>query len=156
MGERGTYAAVDFQSEPINTDLLTEALTNAEVQMLLARLGSAEFGGSENATVGAVVEATGADAVTVGGLLADIRKGNIETILQGHESRIQNLEQSTSYVAYPRPPTNSLFIPFNYPKTDVDPMSESEVRRGRLHRFLVVFGAIVALPIFMYMQSCSR
>lgn len=90
---------VDFQSRPKQADLLAEPLSDAEVRTLLERLGSREFGGSEEATLGAVVEATGAEPALVGRLLAEIRKGEIEqkfgSQLQDHTERIETLEERT-------------------------------------------------------------
>jgi hypothetical protein len=91
---------VDFQPQPKQIDLLAEPLSDAEVRTLLERLGSREFGGPESATVGAVVEATGSDAETVGRLLAEIRKEDFEERfglqLKDHGRRIETLEERSS------------------------------------------------------------
>lgn len=91
---------MDFQPHPKQVDLLAEPLSDAEVQMLLERLGSREFGGPEDATLGSVVEATGSDAATVGRLLAEIRKEDFEERfgiqLKDHGRRIETLEKKSS------------------------------------------------------------
>lgn len=82
---------------PKRDDLLAEPLSDAEVQTLLERLGAHEFGGPETATLGAVVEATGSDAATVGRLLAEVRKEDFEKRfgleLKDHGRRIESLEE---------------------------------------------------------------
>ena len=92
---------MDYQSQPQQADLLDEPLSDAEVRTLLERLGSAEFGGLETATLGAIVEATGSDLTTVGRLLAGIRKGEFEERfglqLQDHGQRIETLEERAAY-----------------------------------------------------------
>jgi hypothetical protein len=90
------YFIVEFAHDPRFAELLAEPLTDEEVRDLLERLGSKEFGGPEHATVGAVVEATGANPATIGNLLALIRKEDFEEKfglkLEEHEERIDNLE----------------------------------------------------------------
>ena len=90
------YFIVDFAHDPRFAELLAEPLSDEEVRDLLERLGSKEFGGPENATVGAVVEATGSSVETVGNLLALIRKEDFEEKfglkLEEHEERIDTLE----------------------------------------------------------------
>ncbi len=79
--------------------LLDEELTADETRDLLERLGEQEFGGSENPTVGSIVEATGSDAVTVGRLLAEIRNEDFGEQfglqLKNHGQRIETLEERT-------------------------------------------------------------
>lgn len=91
---------MDFQPRPKQIDLLAEPVTDAEVRTLLERLGSREFGGPEDATLGSVVEATGSDAATVGRLLAKIRKEDFEERfgiqLKDHGRRIETLEEKSS------------------------------------------------------------
>lgn len=77
--------------------LLAEELTSEEVRDLLQRLNARDMGGSEHATVSAVVEATGFDVATVWRLLAEIRKEDFEERfglrLDHHEKRIETLEE---------------------------------------------------------------
>lgn len=80
--------------------LLAEPLGEAEVRELLERLGQAEFGGDERATVGAVIEATGADPVQIARFLAEIRGKALEerfkSAFDDHETRIDRLEERTT------------------------------------------------------------
>ena len=77
-------------------ELLAEELTEEEVRELLVRLHTDDLGGSENATVGSVVEATGAELDTVSSLLAQIRREAYQELfgdrLDEHEHRITKLE----------------------------------------------------------------
>jgi hypothetical protein len=77
-------------------ELLAEELTEEEVRELLVRLQTDDLGGSENATVAAVVEATGASLGTVSDLLAKIRREAYHELfgaqLDDHEHRITKLE----------------------------------------------------------------
>lgn len=56
--------------------LLSEGLTDEEVQDILERLTERELGESHSATVGAVMEATGADYETVTRILRELRTEN--------------------------------------------------------------------------------
>lgn len=77
-------------------ELLAEELTDEEVRELLVRLHTDDLGGSENATVASVVEATGAELDTVSSLLAQIRREAYQELfgdrLDDHEHRITKLE----------------------------------------------------------------
>ncbi|MCB8931988.1 MAG: hypothetical protein M9921_01945 [Fimbriimonadaceae bacterium] len=83
--------------------LLQEHLEEGEVGALLERLGEREFGGDPRPTVAAVIEATGADPIEVGRLLAEIRGEAFERRFErafaqhtqelgDHEERIDKLE----------------------------------------------------------------
>src|SRR6476659_6924458 len=86
-------------SQPSVEQLRAESLTDQEVHELLERLGAKEFGGAENATIGAVAEATGNEPEAIGRLLAEIRKEDFEKRfglqLGEHEARIETLEERT-------------------------------------------------------------
>jgi hypothetical protein len=77
-------------------ELLQEHVTDAELRELLERLGKAEMGGPEEATVGAIVEATGASPVEVGRILSQVRQEQYEQrfaeTFDDHEERIEKLE----------------------------------------------------------------
>ncbi len=154
---------MDSQPQLRTEDLLSEQMSDAEVRTLLERLGSKEFGGSESATVGAVVEATGTDVEIVGRLLAEIRKENFEKRfglqLKDHGRRIDTLEQivtDSRARVEAKPFEGTLYEPFNYPKTDVDPMSPSEMLRGGLHRSLIILAAVLVLVATMYFRCSIR
>ena len=87
-------------------ELLAEELTDEEVRELLVRLHTDDLGGSDNATVASVVEATGAKLGTVSSLLAEIRKEAYQELfgdrLDDHEHRITKLE-----VRHAKPPDPS-------------------------------------------------
>jgi hypothetical protein len=99
---------VDLEHEDAEAraELLAEELTDAELQELLRRLGQAEFGGSDPATVAAVVEATGRDLVEIGRILGDIRREAYDqrfgSRLRSYEQRLERLEDR---VARPAPAT---------------------------------------------------
>lgn len=88
--------------------LMKEPLEDAEVHALLERLGEAQFAGDERATVGAVIEATGADPVLVARYLAEIRGKAFEERYRGafedHETRIDSLEERAARLERARPP----------------------------------------------------
>jgi hypothetical protein len=152
---------VDFSQPPCQDALLAQELTTEEVRELLERLSATELGGSENATVGGIVEVTGSDPATVGRLLIQIRNERLESLIDEHGDRLDALERSAPvstqrFVEYPRQPVDSRYKPFNYPATNVDPMSESEVKRGRLHRGLIVTAAVIALLVIVFVESCSK
>jgi hypothetical protein len=89
-------------------ELLAEELTAEEVRELLVRLHTDDLGGSENATVGSVVEATGAELDTVSSLLAEIRKEAYQELfgdrLDDHEHRIIKLESRHAKAPVQVPP----------------------------------------------------
>ena len=89
-------------------ELLAEELTAEEVRELLVRLHTDDLGGSENATVGLVVEATGAELDTVSSLLAQIRKEAYQELfgdrLDEHEHRITKLESRHAKPPVQAPP----------------------------------------------------
>jgi hypothetical protein len=61
------------------------------------------------------------------------------------------------YAAYPREPTNSLYKPFNIPIKDVDPQSPEEVRKGTLHRRIIVITFILGLLAYGFVTTtCDR
>ena len=126
---------MDFQSQPQQSDLLNEPLSDAEVRTLLERLGSREFGGPESATVGAVVEATGSDAATVGRLLAEIRKEDFEERfglqLMDHGRRIETLEERTKRLE-PKPPMVAQQPLDPYQKIALDRLAEEERRKEQV------------------------
>lgn len=53
-----------------------------------------------------------------------------------------------NYAAYPREQTNSLYKPFNCPPTGVDPNSPEEVRKGKLHRRIIVIAFILGFVAY--------
>ncbi len=60
------------------TDLLSQEITDEELRDLLEQLGEIEFAWSPKTTLKDVVEATSADPVVIGRLLAEIRKEDWE------------------------------------------------------------------------------
>ncbi len=79
-------------------ELLAEQVTDAEVRLIMERLSFEQFE-CPNATVGAVVEATGATPITIARILGQIRKTAFEerfneTFLV-HEERLDHLEDKT-------------------------------------------------------------
>lgn len=86
-------------------DPLSERVSDAELREVLKRLGEAQFGGDERATVGAIVEATGVDAATVLRLLGEVRQKEIDAqrrFIEGLERRVLRLE-APPVPARPRP-----------------------------------------------------
>lgn len=66
--------------------LLKERLSEEELRTLLKRLQAHDAAASEMPTVGAVVEATGADPGLIGGLLADIRRETARQVTQAAQT----------------------------------------------------------------------
>jgi hypothetical protein len=155
---------VDFSSAPNVDALLVEELTSDEVQELLERLNVRDFGGSENPTVGAIVEATGSDPVTVGRLLAEIRKEDFEERfglhLKHQDRRIESLEErakrlessSRSYRrgAFQRPREDP------YEKKALDRLVQEERKREEDRPIAIVLSIIIGL-IFIILAAgqCS-
>lgn len=65
-------------TESQKQELLNEEVLDEEVREILERLSSAELGGSELATIGAIAEATGASPNLIGRMLAEIRQENLD------------------------------------------------------------------------------
>lgn len=136
---------MDSQPQLRTKDLLNEQMSDAEVRTLLERLGSKEFGGSESATVGAVVEATGADLATVGRLLAEIRKEDFENRfglqLKDHGRRIETLEHGAREERF-KPPViyrEPLLDP--YQQRALDHLASEERQREVMRPITFVIGA---------------
>lgn len=82
-------------------DPLAERISDNELREILQRLGEAEFGGDERATVGAVVEATGADAATILRFLGEIRQRSLDDqrkAMTAMERRVARLESRPAEV----------------------------------------------------------
>jgi hypothetical protein len=82
-----------FESTP---NPLEERLSAEELREVLLVLGEADVGGDERATVGALVEATGADVATVLRILGEVRHRAIQsqrTSLEEVERRVRQLEE---------------------------------------------------------------
>lgn len=77
-------------------DLLSQEITDEELRDLLTRLGEIEFAWSPRTTLKDVVEATSADPVVIGRLLAEIRKEDWEERfglrLDSVEDRVTQIE----------------------------------------------------------------
>jgi hypothetical protein len=132
------------------SDLLAEPLTDDEVRDLLERLGSKEFGGSDQATVGAVVEATGADVQTVGSLLAQIRKEDFQERfglrLEEHEVRIDSLETK---VRRPLPHVRSEPQLDLYQERALERLANEERQREALRPIAAVCACVAALILLV-------
>lgn len=149
---------MDFQPRPKQIDLLAEPLSDAEVRTLLERLGSREFGGPEDATLGSVVEATGSDAATVGRLLAEIRKEDFEERfglqLKDHGRRIDTLEKKSS-VKSPSKPSSS-FQPDYYQQVALDRMAREERQREATAPFAIVVVAVTLLILLTFFLASGQ
>ena len=146
----------NFSQQP-PVELQSEPLSDQEVHELLDRLGAKEFGGSEQATIGAVAEATGSDAVTIGRLLAEIRKEDFEKRfglqLGEHEARLETLEERTDRIqraertaeqtvrAKPMDP---------YAEAAIERLAEREQRRQEMRPYAIVL-AIIMFIVFIAM-----
>ncbi len=91
---------VEFESEPATEEqLLAEHLDDVEVRQVLERLSFEQFVFETGATVGAVVEATGATPLTIARIVGEIRKTSFEARFQQtfgrHDRRIEALEGTT-------------------------------------------------------------
>ena len=88
---------IDHQAQE---ELLSEQLTGDELREVLERLGSTEFALNDYSTVRDVVEGTGADPVSIGRALAEVRKQDFEerfaSAFGEHEKRIHELEERPS------------------------------------------------------------
>lgn len=155
---------MDFQPQSKLPDLLAEPLSDAEVRTLLERLGSQEFGSSENATIGAVIEATGSDPVTVGRLLAEIRKEDFEERfglqLKDHGRRIDTLEnkaqriERNAAIKETRSPTDIEWD--RYRQRELDRVAKEEAdREAMLPPFLIFLGAIVFATLLVLGSQCQ-
>jgi len=82
-------------------ELLSQEVTDEELRKLLERLGEIEFAWSPRTTVGDVVEATASDPLTLGRLLANIRKEDWEERfglrLSDVENRVARIENESSH-----------------------------------------------------------
>lgn len=78
-------------------DLLTQEISDEELKELLRRLGEIEFAWNPKTSIKDVVEATSADPLLIGRLLADIRKEDWEERfglqVDDHEDRIERIEE---------------------------------------------------------------
>lgn len=152
--KRGIKSLVDFQSQPQQSDLLNEPLSDAEVRNLLERLGSQEFGGPETATLGVVAEATGSDPTAVGRLLAEIRKGEFEKKfglqLQDHGQRIETLEERTKRLE-PKPPVVAQQPLDRYQKIALDRLAAEERQKERMWPYGYIGVGVIAVIAFIAM-----
>lgn len=138
---------MDSQPHTEQADLLAESLSDSEVRTLLERLGSVEFGGSEDATLGAVVEATGSDVATVGRLLAEIRRGEFEkkfgVHLQDHGQRIESLEEQARQVGTStyifQPPLDP------YKNLVLERLAEAEIRKENRSFYGYIWAGLIAV-----------
>lgn len=137
--------------------MLAEELTSKEVQGLLERLNAKEMGGSEHATVGAVVEATGSDPLTVGRLLAEIRKEDFEERfgirINQHEKRIETLEVKSQHSP---PPVRSAPVIDPYQQAALDRLGKEERQRQALQPVGYVVCGVVALILLLLMLAASQ
>lgn len=151
---------MDSQSKPDQVDLLSEELTDGEVRTLLERLGSREFGGSESATVGAVVEATGSDPTTVGRLLAEIRKEDFEKRfglqLKDHDQRIETLEERSSRLEReqqterPNSYLKNESVHDEYRERAINRLAEQEKHNEEMRPVSNVIGIVFILALVIY------
>ncbi len=78
-------------------ELLIQEITDDELKELLRRLGEIEFAWNPKTTIRDVAEATSADPVLLGRLLADIRKEDWEERfglrVEDHEDRLERIEE---------------------------------------------------------------
>jgi len=78
-------------------ELLTQEITDDELKELLTRLGEIEFAWNPKTSIKDVVEATSADPLLIGRLLADIRKEDWEERfglqVDDHEDRLERIEE---------------------------------------------------------------
>lgn len=85
-----------FAQEPDLEALAHEQLSPQELREVLTRLGNAQFGGSEQADLGAVAETTRVPLVEVGRVLADVRREQLSKTLgervDAQELALQRLE----------------------------------------------------------------
>lgn len=148
-------------------ELPTEPMSDSELRVLLARLGQEEFDASPQATVGAVVEATGADPVVIARLLGEIRQeafeqrfaqtfGLHEQVLVEHAERLERLETTSPMSELVDDP----FLAF-------DTSTMEFTRRGHVSQtqsvarvFFVLLAvallAIVSFAIFIAVASAPR
>ncbi|MBX3119825.1 MAG: hypothetical protein KF784_12220 [Fimbriimonadaceae bacterium] len=81
------------ETNPEYGALLAEEMSQEELRVLLKRLGEQEFG-DPNPTIGAVMEATGADALTVSKMLQGVRNDQLEEkIRRAFEQRDRRVDQ---------------------------------------------------------------
>ena len=147
---------MDHSQPPDQSALLAEELSSDEVRELLERLNARDFGGSENATVGAIVDATGSDAVIVGRLLAEIRKEDFEERfglrLTHSEKRIETLEErakrlesvSRQTIKYERAPAVD-----PYREAALNRLAEQERQREEARPVAIVFAVLILLIAFV-------
>lgn len=126
-------------------DPLAERVSDVELRQVLERLGEAQFGGDERATVGAVVEATGADAATVLRILGEIRAEAIEAqriAMAAMDQRVSRLETQRRV---------SSFDPESrYLETDF-----SESARGRASLIIALVTGALFLVFFLGLARMS-
>lgn len=135
--------------------LLAEELTDEEVRGLLERLNAREFGGSENATVGAVVEATGADVTVVGRLLAEIRKEDFEEKfglqLKDHGLRIETLEEKTKRVESAVKKPEKAAALDHYQLKALDRLAEQERQGAEIKPSEIIFLAVLLMAVMLFL-----
>lgn len=156
---------MDLRTE--KESLLREHLEENEVRLLLERLGEREFGGDPRPTVGAVIEATGADPIEVGRLLAQIRGEAVGRRfeaafaqhageLEEHEGRIEHLEDRASRLesltkrrSVPAVPSQPL-LEGNEPAKRLESPRSHAYEEFDLGRFwILAVGAVVLLGILL-------
>ena len=123
-------------------DPLAERVSDDELREILQRLGEADFGGDERATVGVVVEVTGVDLATVLRLLGEIRQRDLDAhreALAAVESRVARLESR------PIPPSRVVYREREEP-------SESSKAVGAIALLLSVF---VAWTVYLAASQSS-
>lgn len=88
-------------------ELLAEQLSDAEVRHLLERLSVEEFELPGGATVGAVVEATGASPVIIARIVGEVRRGSFEARFEDtfgrHEDHLEELHSRVSSLESSQP-----------------------------------------------------
>lgn len=131
-------------------DLLSQEITDEELRDLLTRLGEIEFAWSPRTTLKDVVEATSANPVVIGRLLAEIRKEDWEERfglrLSEVEERVTRVEKQASASA----PKEVYIVtpPYSRPTVNVQPLSTQQGLFIIVKVFLIG-GAI--LGTFLYM-----
>jgi hypothetical protein len=146
---------VRHSHDPEYEALVAEELTSEEVRDLLERLNAQDMGGSENATVGSVVEATGSDPLTVGRLLAEIRKEDFEERfglkLDEHGARIDSLEGRLKSVHKPVRSSQPLD---HYQQVALDRLAEQERQRETMKPVAIVIIAIaIMLALLLFLAA---
>ncbi|MBX3119823.1 MAG: hypothetical protein KF784_12210 [Fimbriimonadaceae bacterium] len=161
-------AMIEQQSSPEYLALLAEEMSQEELRILLKRLGEQEFG-EPNPTIGAVVEATGADALTVSKMLRAIRNENldekIEKALGPRDQKIENLQARTHRVEQKvesmskQPPqttasTKKLSLSDRRRREYIDEMIDKE-ERERISTFIIL-AFVVPLVLLLWAAASCR